>query len=75
MKYVDLAQKAYEDYAEYTNWKNYQGLTMPQWEDLPEGVKNAWMNAAAAVTEMVLEKPEEAKEMLENEICPLNIRA
>jgi hypothetical protein len=42
---------AYEAYAEVTSWKNWQGLPMPAWEDLPELIRRAWSEAAQAVRE------------------------
>lgn len=70
MTYLQLAKIAYEDYAATTNWKNYQGLQMPEFDDLPDGVKNAWKAAVAGVAAHVLDNSEQAAEMLQNEIVP-----
>ena len=45
----DLAKIAYEAYGESTGWRNYQGLPMPAWDDLPEPIRRAWDAAAQAV--------------------------
>jgi hypothetical protein len=44
-----LAQIAYEAYGEHTDGKNYQGLPMPVWRDLPQGIQAAWTAAVDAV--------------------------
>lgn len=50
----ELAQIAYAAYGETTDHKNYMGLPMPTWEDLPAGVQQAWMNAAQGVRVRVM---------------------
>jgi hypothetical protein len=70
MKYHTLAKAAYEDYANYTDWKNYQGMAMPQWDDLPDYIQKAWCCAASAVTFEVLRDVKAAKEMSNTEIVP-----
>lgn len=42
-------QYAYIAYGTTTDFKNYQGLPMPKWEDLTDTIRAAW-EAAAAVT-------------------------
>jgi hypothetical protein len=54
----ELAKKAYLAYGQTTDFKNYQGLPMPEWENLPEGIQKAWGNAAGAIT-LTDEKPKE----------------
>lgn len=44
-----LAQRAYHDYGAVTNHLNYQGLPMPEWEELPDKIRNAWRNAALSI--------------------------
>lgn len=39
----DVAKQAYSAYAQVTNWKNYQGYPMPQWEILSEKIRQAWI--------------------------------
>lgn len=41
-KIRSLAREAYARYAAVTDWKNYQGLPMPQFDDLPDKIKEAW---------------------------------
>ena len=43
------AAVAYDAYGKTTDYKNYLGLPMPEWEDLPEAIKKAWWAAANAV--------------------------
>lgn len=50
-----LAREAYEAYADEAEWKNYQGLPMPEWQELPTKIKNSWMAAVQRV-EFVLGK-------------------
>lgn len=44
-----LARIAYEAYGKTTDFKNYQGLAMPTYDDLPPKIKEAWENACLAV--------------------------
>jgi hypothetical protein len=44
----ELAQAAYAAYGTSTGGKNYQGLPMPAWADLPEPIRDAWAAAAGA---------------------------
>lgn len=53
-EYMELAAKSYakigyEAYGESTGNKNYQGLQMPAWKDLPEKIQAAWSAAAVAI--------------------------
>ena len=50
----ELARAAYADYGATTDWKNYQGLPMPAWEDLPETIRTAWRAAVRGTTARVL---------------------
>jgi len=45
----DLARMAYRAYGETTDFKNYQGLPMPTWDDLGERIQTAWRAAAESV--------------------------
>lgn len=47
----DAAQAAYAAYGASTGGKNYQGLPMPAWEDLPAEIRAAWGAAAASILE------------------------
>jgi hypothetical protein len=44
-----LAKHAYEAYGATTDFKNYQGLPMPKFEDLPTLIQAAWLAACLAV--------------------------
>ncbi len=44
-----LARVAYHAYGEHTDFKNFQGNPMPKWEELPDRIRGAWRQAAAAV--------------------------
>jgi hypothetical protein len=46
---ANLAKRAYEAYCDVVNWKNYQGLPVPRWHELPAKIREAWMAAAKAV--------------------------
>ena len=39
LTWLDIAENA------YTAFKNYQGLPMPEFKDLSDTIKNAWINA------------------------------
>ncbi len=45
MNWETITKEAYQAYGEVTEFKNYQGLPMPAWEDLPERIKLAWVAA------------------------------
>ena len=45
----DYAQLAYAAYGAATSYRNYQGLPMPNWDDLTERIRQAWVAAAEAV--------------------------
>jgi len=42
---LKLAREAYARYAAVTDNKNYQGLPMPEFDDLPDTIKKAWCAA------------------------------
>lgn len=48
VNYRVMAQKMYQAYGETTDFKNYQGLEMPQWKDLGPKIQLAWEKAAIA---------------------------
>lgn len=41
-----LAKQAYYAYGSVTDFKNYQGLPMPEWEQLTDKIREAWKAAA-----------------------------
>ncbi|MBA2706985.1 MAG: hypothetical protein H0U59_04175 [Gemmatimonadaceae bacterium] len=49
----ELGRVAYLAYGATTEFKNYQGLPMPSWADLPDQIRRAWCNAAHAVMRQV----------------------
>lgn len=49
MQPKSLGEQAYDAYGETTDHKNYQGLSMPAWEDLTDKIREAWDNAANRV--------------------------
>lgn len=54
MTSIELAQKGYESYGDKIGWKNYLGLPMPKWEDLPEAIKGAWCASAQTMFDEAL---------------------
>lgn len=40
-----IAQSLYRAYGEVTDFKNYQGLPMPEWEALTPTIQQAWIAA------------------------------
>lgn len=50
-----LAKRAYEAYGKVTDFKNYQGLPMPKWEELSDKIKQAWLAACLEVIEAMQE--------------------
>lgn len=48
---MKMAQVGYESYSAYTGNKSaVTGDSLPEWRDLPGGVKNAWFAAAEGMT-------------------------
>lgn len=41
-----LAKQAYYAYGGVTDFKNYQGLPMPEWDNLTDTIREAWKAAA-----------------------------
>lgn len=47
---MNLAQEAYQAYANHTGWKSLAtGQPLPQWDALPEAIQKAWQVSAAWV--------------------------
>ena len=40
---IVLAKRAYKTYGKAVDFKNYQGNPMPEFDELPEKIKNAWI--------------------------------
>jgi hypothetical protein len=45
----DVAKEAYNGYGKVTDFKNYQGLPMPKFKDLPSQIQAAWVQAVKVV--------------------------
>jgi len=43
---MSLEEAAYQAYGESTDWKNFRGDKMPEWEELPEAIQEAWRIAS-----------------------------
>lgn len=50
---VKLARGAYHAYGAVTDHKNYQGLPMPEWEQLTPKIQAAWCASCVYVTECI----------------------
>lgn len=46
MDFEKLAKQCYYGYGSVTDFKNYQGLPMPEWEELSDKIRAAWEAAA-----------------------------
>lgn len=46
---LELAQTGYEAYGAKAGWKAYNGAAMPQWDELPEHVREKWRVATLAI--------------------------
>lgn len=58
----DMARKAYAAYAAAVDNKNYQGLPMPEYDDLGEKIQQAWHYAVAVVIAEVVDFVEDKRE-------------
>ena len=56
---MELAQVAYAAYGVSTNNRTHDDRPMPDWDDLGDQVQQAWIAAAAAVAQAVIEQPAE----------------
>ena len=52
IQWRNLAQAGYEAYAASTDNKNFRGAEMPKFDDLPEAIINAWIQATLRVCEL-----------------------
>lgn len=55
---LDAAKALYEAYTQVTDWKNFRGDPMPQFEALPDTIKTSW--AAADDKSLARRMPPEA---------------
>jgi hypothetical protein len=56
---MELAKVAYAAYGESTNYRTHDDRPMPDWAELGDSVQQAWIAAAAAVAQAVIEEPTE----------------
>jgi hypothetical protein len=56
---MELAQVAFAAYGASTNNRTHDDRPMPDWDDLGDQVQQAWIAAAAAVAQAVIEQPAE----------------
>lgn len=49
MSYRAIARSGYRAYAAKAGNKNYQGLPMPTWEDLPKNIQDCWEAATRQI--------------------------
>lgn len=69
-----VARKLYHAYGSVTEFKNYAGLPMPAFNDLPERIKQAWSAVAArAVVEGMMFGPRAAYNLALVEACELAV--
>jgi len=47
--FTEQARRSYRAYGEVTDFKNYQGLPMPEWDDLTVKIQQAWVNAVKQI--------------------------
>ena len=52
MKISNYAKIAYLAYGSVTDFKNFRGEPMPQYDDLPDIIKKAWEAAAQKVLDL-----------------------
>ncbi|WP_179066650.1 hypothetical protein [Nostoc sp. C052] len=50
---LKIARIAYQAYGKTTDFKNYQGLPMPEFKDLPGQIQQAWIAATQAVVNYI----------------------
>jgi len=46
---IVLGEVGYRAYGDSVGWKNYLGRPMPEWLELPEAIRGAWIAAAGAI--------------------------
>lgn len=56
LDFAELAKVAYKAYGESTGGVNYQGLPMPEWIDLPNKIKDAWIAAVREILKVAYGK-------------------
>lgn len=51
---MELAKAGYEAYGEFADWKNFRGDRMPDWDELPDPQRHAWVSAAGAMYRAIM---------------------
>lgn len=49
---IELGKIAYLAYGDSVGWKNYQGLPMPQWDQLSVAIQGGWIAAAVKIAKL-----------------------
>jgi len=52
---IDYAKIAYAAYGRRTEYKNYQGLPMPQWDELTLKIQAAWVAVVVKLVQVLRE--------------------
>jgi hypothetical protein len=55
MDQYSTARKAYHAYGKVTDFKNFRGEPMPEFDALPEKIKEAWLAATNCVKDLAIE--------------------
>ena len=55
--FMDLAKVGYDAYGAKAEWKAYNGQPMPQWDELPQHIRDKWRSAAKAMKLYVDDHP------------------
>ncbi len=54
--FLEKAKQGYNAYGKTTEWKNYAGLPMPTWDELPERIRFAWVEATKGILSESLQR-------------------
>lgn len=57
MQTLNLTKEAYEAYGKHVGWRSVKGDKMPQFDALPDPIKDAWDAAVTRVVELVEGEP------------------
>jgi hypothetical protein len=60
----NIGEIAYQAYGQTTDFKNFQGNPMPKWEELPDKIKEAWMNASVKIASISSPTDTEEKQIM-----------
>lgn len=56
MTIEEKARAGYEKYGDFVGWRNYAGLAMPKWDELPGKIREAWAVAAQEISTLTAEE-------------------